>query len=152
MSATFARFLLVGVVNTLVGLGIMLGLLNIAGLHYWLATFIGNCIGAAVSYVLNRSFTFRSEVHWWRGLLQFAVVILICYVIAYGLGMALVERVLPLLLPQVSRTWIDNLAVVAGMGMYTLLNYAGQKRYVFGGGKKRGAADDARSYGREGQS
>jgi len=136
MSATFLRFVLVGIVNTLVGLAVMLGLLNVAGLDYWLSTFIGNSLGAVVSYALNRSYTFKSDVHWWRGMLQFALVILVCYGIAYGIGMALVERVLPLIVPQVSQVWIDNLAVVAGMGMYTILNYIGQKRFVFGGGRQ----------------
>jgi|GEM_PF-321543 putative flippase GtrA len=141
MSAAFLRFLLVGVINTCVGLGIMLGLLNIAGLDYWTSTFIGNSLGAVVSYVLNRSYTFRSDVHWWRGIMLFAIVILACYLAAYGIGMALVERLLPLLMPQAGRAWIDNIAVFAGMGMYTLLNYAGQKRFVFGGGGSGRPAD-----------
>lgn len=132
MSRTFIKFLLVGVVNTLVGLGLMLLLLNAIGFTYWWSTFIGNTVGAIVSYSLNRSYTFRSDVVWWRGLLPFAIVILACYVIAYGLGMTIVEWILPLIVPQVSHTWIDNLAVVAGMGMYTILNFIGQRWFVFG--------------------
>jgi putative flippase GtrA len=119
----------------------MLGFMNLAGFSYWLSTFIGNTVGAIVSYMLNRSYTFRSQVNWLRGLLLFAIVILSCYVIAYGLGMALVERLLPHLLPQAGREWIDNIAVLAGMGMYTVLNYFGQKHLVFGRSKGAGTSD-----------
>ena len=44
LDPTFFRFLLVGVINTLVGYGVMFGLYNLAGLHtwgeagYWLST------------------------------------------------------------------------------------------------------------------
>src|SRR6478752_1743962 len=56
MKGSFVRFLVVGLVNTGVGLSIMYVLLHIFH-HYWAATFVGNAAGAVVSYVLNRIFT-----------------------------------------------------------------------------------------------
>ncbi len=68
---SFVRFLLVGIVNTIVGLSIIYVLLNGAGIGYWPATLIGNGIGAAVSYMLNRSFTFGSRTQVRRSLWKF---------------------------------------------------------------------------------
>lgn len=131
LKSTFLRFLLVGVINTAVGLGIMLGLLNLAGLGYWPSTLIGHAVGACVSYILNRSYTFRSDVHWLKGFLLFSLVVLTCYFISYGLGMAIVERALPILFPHAGSRLIENVAVVVGMGMYTVLNFLAQQRFVF---------------------
>ena len=76
LTSSFARFLLVGVFNTLVGLSASFAFFNLFHLNYWISTFAGNTIGAIVSYTLNRTFTFRSNVSvgssWWK----FAVVIL----------------------------------------------------------------------------
>ena len=61
MNFQFVRFLMVGVANTIVGLSVMYLLLHLAGLSYWTSTFLGNSVGAVVSFFLNRSFTFRSQ-------------------------------------------------------------------------------------------
>ncbi|UOK56276.1 GtrA family protein [Bacillus sp. OVS6] len=55
------KFILVGIMNTAAGLSAILLLLNVINVSYWLSTFLGNTIGAAVSYYLNRSFTFSSQ-------------------------------------------------------------------------------------------
>ena len=63
---TLFRFLLVGVVNTLVGYGVMFGLYNLAGLHlwgdpgYWISSAANYLVGSVVSFFLNKHFTFRS--------------------------------------------------------------------------------------------
>ena len=48
------RFLLVGVVNTLVGAGIMFLLYNLAGCSYWLSSAANYIVGGVVSYFLNK--------------------------------------------------------------------------------------------------
>lgn len=64
---TLFRFLLVGVVNTLVGYGVMFGLYNLAGLHlwgdpgYWISSAANYLVGSVVSFFLNKHFTFRSR-------------------------------------------------------------------------------------------
>ena len=47
------RFLLVGVVNTLVGAGIMFLLYNLAGCSYWLSSAANYIVGGVVSYFLK---------------------------------------------------------------------------------------------------
>lgn len=68
---SFIRFLLVGIVNTAVGLSIMLFLMNALELSYWISTFIGNGTGAVTSFLLNRTFTFKSDIEWRRGVARF---------------------------------------------------------------------------------
>jgi putative flippase GtrA len=111
----------------------MLGLLNWIGLDYWVSTFIGNTVGVAVSYMLNRSYTFHSNVNWFRGLVRFTVVCLSCYFIAYGIGKVLAERYLTILFSRADHLLLDNMAILAGMVLYTGLNYIGQKYIVFRG-------------------
>jgi len=127
---SFFRFLLVGVINTIIGLSVMFILLNLIGWTYWLATFVGNCIGAGVSYVLNRSFTFNSNVNGSKGIPKFFLVILSCYVLSYFIG-GVAAKSIHLSSQTFSYISKDELAVLIGTVLYTFTNYLGQKFIVF---------------------
>src|SRR5213080_3970448 len=86
MNHSFIRFLLVGVINTVVGLSAMYLFLHGFSWSYWASTFIGNIIGACVSYFLNRTFTFKSSAAVGKSMFRFTIVILVCYFISYYLG------------------------------------------------------------------
>ncbi len=125
----FFRFLLVGVVNTLIGLSSIFFMMHLLGINYWGATFIGNTLGATVSYFLNRTFTFQSKVTISSSSVQFAIVIVSCYMFSYYAGDIIagyVHQVVGLII-------LDNrdLAVFIGTGIYTITNYFGQKLIVF---------------------
>ena len=89
---TLFRFLLVGVVNTLVGYGVMFGLYNLAGLHlwgdpgYWISSAANYLVGSVVSFFLNKHFTFRSREKGPGVVLRFAANITVCWLLAYGLA------------------------------------------------------------------
>ena len=51
------KFLLVGVLNTLVGNGLMFLLYNLAGFSYWPATGLSYALASVMSYFLNRYFS-----------------------------------------------------------------------------------------------
>lgn len=125
-NSSFIRFLLVGVVNTFVGLLIMFVLLNGAGFSYWASTFTGNTIGAGVSFLMNRRFTFRSNITVYRGLPRFLAMIFLCYFCSYFVSEQLMSQ---FILP--SPTLKKNASVLLGSGLYTISNYAGQKYFVF---------------------
>ncbi|WP_240160053.1 GtrA family protein [Paenibacillus aceris] len=130
LSSSFLRFLLVGVFNTLVGLSASFAFFNLLHLNYWISTFTGNTIGAIVSYTLNRTFTFRSKASvgssWWK----FAVVILSCYGLSYGISLLLAETVASLW-PDMRTDWLHNAAILIGNGLYTIGNYLGHKYFTF---------------------
>lgn len=128
---SFLRFVLVGVCNTLLSLLLMFLL---EGLGYWPSTAIAYVAGAALSFFLNRSFTFHSEEDFWRSVGKFVVNVAVCYVIAYALAQPLVSWVLGG--TAISPVWQERIAKVAGMGLYTLLNYFGQRFFAFRKGKR----------------
>ncbi|GAX92024.1 GtrA family protein [Effusibacillus lacus] len=126
---SFTRFLLVGVLNTIVGLCAMYFFLNLAGFNYWASTFLGNSIGAVVSYVLNKTFTFRHKGTVRSSAWKFVLVILVCYGLSYWTSLqlsSLLQNALPL-----SQKVIENIAVLVGAGIYTIANYLGNKFFAF---------------------
>ncbi|MCU9612133.1 GtrA family protein [Caldibacillus lycopersici] len=127
---SFFKFLLVGVLNTIIGLSFMYISLNIFHLHYWISTFIGNSIGAVVSYFLNKIFTFQSKSPFGSSVIRFVLVIICCYVVAYQLGLSVTEGLLDVtgILPA---QYIDEVAILIGSGLYTIMNYFGQRYFVF---------------------
>ncbi len=126
----FSRFLVVGVLNTIVGLSVMLILFNAVELGYWLSTCLGNGVGAIVSYVLNRSFTFRSRSRvkhtWWK----FVIVVSFCYLISYRLCLWVFTSS-STFFPGIPDDIWGNGAILAGSGLYTLTSYLGHKYYTF---------------------
>ncbi len=69
---SFLKFLAVGVLNTLLGAAIMYGLYNLAGWSYWPATLANYIPTSILSFLLNRSFTFRDKEKGWRPAARFA--------------------------------------------------------------------------------
>lgn len=130
MNHSFVRFLLVGVMNTIVGLSSMYLFLHGFSFSYWASTFLGNIIGACVSYVLNRIFTFKSNADVGKSMLRFTIVILVCYFISYYLG----EKLALYLFSQftfLGTKYAQDAAVLFGTGIYTITNYLGQRLFVF---------------------
>ena len=119
---TLFRFLLVGVVNTLVGYGVMFGLYNLAGLHLWGDP--GYWISSAANYL-----TFRSREKGPGVVLRFAANITVCWLLAYGLAKPAMGALLSgtALSPQLQ----GNLTMLAGSGLFVLLNYFGQRFFAF---------------------
>ena len=120
------KFLLVGVGNTLLS-AVLMFLLE--GLGYWPSTAIAYLAGAVMSFFLNRSFTFKSSAAFWPSLLRFAVNVAVCYLIAYSAAQPLAGWVLGRF--GVPALWVERLAKIGGMGLYTLLNYFGQRFFAF---------------------
>lgn len=116
---------MVGVINTIIGMGSIYLLIHILSFGYWPATFIGNSIGASVSYFLNRNFTFKSNNAHFSTIIRFTIVIGLSYFIAYFLGVKFVKAFLA------EFPYKEDIAVLLGSGGYTILNYFGQKWFVF---------------------
>lgn len=126
IDASVWKFLLVGVGNTLLSMVLMFAL---EGLGYWPSTAIAYVAGAVMSFFLNRRFTFQSEETVGRSAVKFALNVVVCYVVGYGLARLLMGAT-PVLaaLPEIFR---DRAAKILGMGLYTALNYFGQRFFAF---------------------
>lgn len=121
------KFLLVGVINTLVGTAIMFGLYNLAGCGYWFSSAANYVLTSILSFFLNKYFTFRSKGGSWKEVLRFALNIAVCYLLAYGIAKPLVLW----LLSGSSDTLRDNVSMLVGMCLFTGLNYLGQRFFAF---------------------
>ncbi|MGE8206575.1 GtrA family protein [Heyndrickxia sp. NPDC080065] len=127
---SFIKFLVVGVINTCIGLSVIFICLKLFNLNYWISTFIGNAIGAIVSYFLNKSITFQSDAPLVKSMIRFILVILFCYFISYKLGLSLSKWMFEQwdFLPD---SYDHEAAVLLGSGLYTITNYFGQRFVVF---------------------
>ena len=127
MDAKFWKFLLVGVINTLVGTAIMFGLYNLAHVGYWLSSAANYILTSILSYFLNKYFTFRNTEKGWRPILRFAVNIGVCYLLAYGIA----EPLMRWALSGASVAVQDNVAMLTGMCLFVGFNYLGQRLFAF---------------------
>jgi putative flippase GtrA len=123
----FFRFILVGVVNTLLGSVIMFALYNAASMSYWVSSACSYVFTSVLSFFLNKYVTFAIKT--WSAFMiaAFIVNICVCYVTAYGIAKPAVH----LFLKDAPQTIRENIALLAGMCLFTGLNYIGQRLVVF---------------------
>jgi putative flippase GtrA len=123
----FFKFILVGIINTIVGSSIMFSLYNIAHLSYWLSSACNYFFASILSFFLNKYFTFN--VKQWSVFMIFAFVvnIAICYGIAYGIA----KPAMNFLLRNSPLKIRENAALFTGMCLFTGVNYLGQRLIVF---------------------
>lgn len=121
------KFLLVGVLNTVVGNGLMFLLYNLAHFGYWSATAVSYALASVMSYFLNRRFTFRYPEGGWRVAVRFALNIAVCYALAYGLA----QPAMQWLLSGAQAALRDNAAMLTGMCLFVGFNYLGQRFFTF---------------------
>ena len=130
------HFGMVGVINTLMGWIIMAVLYNLIHMNYWLSSGISYFIGSVFSYHANGKVTFKVEnrdkcLPW-----RFAVNIIVCYLIAFSVAQPFVTYLLSLGEGTYSKALTDNVAMLFGMCFFIVMNFFGQKLFVFRKGKK----------------
>jgi putative flippase GtrA len=115
------RFLAVGVLNTGVGLSVIYLGMYVLGLGDAAANVAGYAIGIALSFVLNKYWTFSSAG---RGAAQFVRFIIVTGC-AYGINLAVVLVLIHLF--HANR----YLAQACGIAPYTIVGYLGSRYFVF---------------------
>ena len=125
--ATFLKFMLVGVVNTLVGIAVMFFCFNVLAWSYWVSSALNYMVGSIVSYLLNKRYTFQQKGNDWHTVWKFIVNVSVCYVLAYGLAKPFVEW----LLSGVTTNIQGNAALFVGMVLFVGFNYIGQRFWAF---------------------
>jgi len=125
--SSFFRFIIVGVINTLVGSALIFVLYNVGGLGYWLSSGISYFLASIMSFFLNKYFTF--SVKKWSLFMVFAFIlnIAICYAVAYGIA----KPAMNYLLSDSPQKLRENAALLTGICLFTGLNYLGQRFIVF---------------------
>lgn len=121
------RFILVGIINTVVGTAIMFGLYNLAGVSYWISSASNYILTSILSFFLNKHFTFQYKETSLCVVWRFAMNIAICYFIAYGIA----KPIALYFLTNYSLVVQENVAMFVGMVLFTILNYLGQRFFAF---------------------
>lgn len=127
INGSFLRFIIVGIINTIFGTAIMFVLYNVFHQSYWISSAANYFFGSILSYILNKYFTFKYKGWDVHSVIKFTLNILFCYFVAYGLAQPLVNFVLG----NLSQVIRDNVAMAVGMCVFVLLNYFGQRLFVF---------------------
>lgn len=129
------HFGMVGVINTMLGWIIMAVLYNLIHLNYWFSSGISYFIGSVFSYHANAKLTFKVENkdRWlpWR----FAANIIVCYLVSFSAAQPFTARILDAVGlsagGRISEALLDNIAMILGMGIFIVMNFFGQKLFVF---------------------
>ena len=131
LDKTFFKFIIVGIINTIVGAGIMFALYNLFHCSYWFSSIMNYVVGSVVSYFLNKYYTFGSKKITIKEIIYFSSNIAVCFFIAYGAAKPLALY----LLSDYSKPIQENTAMFIGMVIFTGLNYLSQRFIVFKRGK-----------------
>ena len=127
VDSSFIRFIIVGVINTLIGTSIMFIAYNVFEYSYWVSSFLNYFIGSLVSFFLNKFYTFKKTEKSLREVVLFIVNIGVCYFLAYFVA----QKAIAFVLSAQSDVMIDNVAMIVGMCLFVVLNYIGQRLIVF---------------------
>lgn len=125
---TVVRFVLVGMVNTLVGLTLIYAAKWFLGAGDVAANAFGYSIGLLVSFTLNRAWTFAHRGHAGRAFATFLAV----QCVAYGLNLVCV-------LGLISYGVDSYVAQAFGIPPYTIVSYLGSRYLAFASGSKMAA-------------
>jgi putative flippase GtrA len=126
LGLSLVRFVLTGVLNTLVGLGAIFALKWFLGLTDTVANLLGYALGLLVSYLVNSRWTFRYRQSLLPVLPQYLQVVLV----AYLTNLAVVHFC-------IGRLQLNSyLAQACGVIPYAALSYVLLRCYVFGPGRQ----------------
>lgn len=124
-----SRFVLVGIMNTVIGTSVMFIAYNFLGLGYWVSSALNYIIGSVFSYFANKYFTFKSENKSGKEIVRFVLNIVLCYFVAYGVAKPIINIFLGNL--NLSISILEQLGMILGMCIFIVVNFLGQKFFVF---------------------
>lgn len=116
----FLRFAAVGAVATAAHYAVLMSLVSFAKVSPVPATVCGFCVGALVSYTLNRIYTFQTRPAFGRGLAKFLIVVGIGAVLNAAIVAFFIHRGLYYMVAQLIAT-----------GVVLIWNFAGARLVVF---------------------
>jgi len=120
------KFLIVGILNTIIGASIMFIAYNFLKLNYWVSTSLNYIVAGTFSFFANKKFTFKSEGKIFQKIIFFILTLIICYFVAFNLSKKMIAFI------DINDIKLkENISMVVGMVIYTVLNFILQKQIVF---------------------
>lgn len=123
--------MLIGAANTVLSLALQYSFLNLLNLGYWFSTSLAYVICSVISFFLNKKYSFKNEDNLLKTAVKFSLVIAVCYVIAYSVAQPFAGWIIKALNLPISNMLSDNVALLIGQVIFTLLNYSGQRFFAF---------------------
>ena len=130
-NSSIIKFIIVGIINTIVGTSIMLVFYNVFHFNYWISSASNYVLTSILSFFLNKYYTLRNKEKGWKPALRFTINIALCYLIAFGIAKPFVRWLLSYLSTNLSLTWIENIAMLFGSVLFVIINYLGQRFFAF---------------------
>ena len=135
----FWKFLLVGVINTLIGEGIQLLLLNPLNWSAFAwgvgaAAVIGTIVGSIVSFFLNKYFTFQNKEKSFKQVMRFTLNICACLLIRVIAATAVSELCKAASISMFGMSvekFAGNMGWAVGACVFVACNYIGQRFFAF---------------------
>ncbi len=124
------KFLAIGVFNTAVGTFLMFLFYNFFKMGYWGSSAASYFIASIFSFLLNKKITFKNNETFRKTTPKFFINIAICYVIAYLIAKPMTRYFLNSI--NIERIdLVEQAALLLGICLFTLMNFIGQKYFVF---------------------
>lgn len=120
------KFLMVGVLNTIIGASVMFVAYNFFGLNYWISTSLNYIVAGTFSFFANKKFTFKSEGKTFQKIILFIITLIFCYFVAFYLS-----KKITFFIDISNKKLKENISMLLGMVIYTVLNFILQKKIVF---------------------
>ena len=131
----FWKFIMVGILNTIVGMGLQFLFFNLCGWGEWISSIVGYILGSILSYFLNKYFTFKNKEKGWKPIAKFALNIAVSYGLAYGIAIPLTKWIcVANSLTMFSWTvdkFAGNVSMLVGSCLFVAFNYIGQRFFAF---------------------
>ena len=115
------RFIIVGISNAIIGLGLIYLCYNLLRINYKLSNIIGYSCGFINSFIWNKKWTFKSNKRALKEFFLFGFIFLISFSLNFISIIACVEKF----------GLTPNLAQLVGVFIYTTTNFLGNKFITF---------------------
>ena len=139
---TLVYYVIIGFLNFIVCTALMFLLFNVCGFSDHVAPLFNYGLGSLIWYLACRYILFRGRESTWQQIVRFLAEVLVCYLVSYYVAAPLLSKVL-LRYHRVRRLFSfggdstemirGNCEMTVGVVVYAILNYFGQRYFVFSG-------------------
>lgn len=130
----FARYAVVGVMNTLLTLGVIFVCKSLLGVNEYVSNALGYVAGLINSFIWNRRWVFRSNGRLSRQAAHFLTAFAICYALQFIFVWVLTQSPFGDLEYTIVSGWVISgygIATLGGNVVYTLANFAYNRLLTF---------------------
>lgn len=117
----FFKYSVVGVFNTIIGLGTIFILYNIYHVNYILSNVSGYSLGLINSFIWNKKWTFRSDSHYSKEIFPFLIIFIVSYI----------ANLVTVILSVEALKINANVSQILGIGSYTITNFSSNRKWTF---------------------